>query len=277
MDKTPNWKAVSAIIRQYSATFYYGSLLFGGESRLGAWAVYAACRVGDNAVDDSTHPASDLERWWRGIERAYTGQPIEEWERGLHWALQRFNIPQEAFLHMRQGFEFDLGEVRVATHAQLMEYCYRVAGTVGRMIAPVGGATPEAEDAAVKLGQAMQLTNCLRDVGEDLEMNRVYLPTELLQRYHVSLEDLRQGRVTPEYIELLRTLSAEARQLYREGLKGLRQLRQGRAAVALAALQYQGILDKLEQSGFNNLTQRAALKPHERLMLLPRAFFTSAS
>ena len=276
MSQSPDWKSVTAVIKEYSATFYYGSLLLGGEARKGAWAVYAACRIGDNAVDDSTQPHADLQAWWEGLERAYSGRPVANWEQALTWALERFDIPLEAFAHMRQGFETDLGTVRMESQAQLMEYCYQVAGTVGRMIAPLGGATsPQAELAAVRLGQAMQLTNCLRDVGEDLEMGRVYLPADWLAEYDISIEDLRQGQVTPEYVALLSRLAAEARRLYREGLTGLRYLRQGRAAVALAAFQYQGILDKLEQSGYNNLTQRAALRPHERLLLLPRAILAS--
>lgn len=141
MAQSPDWKSVTAVIKAYSATFYYGSLLFGGEARKGAWAVYAACRIGDNAVDDSTQPQADLQAWWEGLERAYGGRPVANWELALTWALQRFDIPLEAFAHMRQGFETDLGKVRMESQAQLMEYCYQVAGTVGRMIAPLGGAT----------------------------------------------------------------------------------------------------------------------------------------
>lgn len=269
----PNWTEVSAIIRRHSATFYLGSLLFRGEARKGAWAVYAACRLGDDAVDESPDPHADLERWWAGVSRAYAGEPEAEWERALAWALRRWDIPREGFSDMRQGFLADLGPVRLQRMEDLMAYCYQVAGTVGRMIAPIGGAGPEAEEAAVKLGQAMQLTNCLRDVGEDLALGRVYLPAELLLRYGVALEDLRHGRVTPAYVALMRELAKEARRLYREGLRGLRHLRNGRAAVALAALQYQSILDKLEHNGWDNLSRRASLSPYERFKLLPKALW----
>ncbi|WP_027891330.1 phytoene/squalene synthase family protein [Calidithermus chliarophilus] len=269
----PNWTEVSAIIRRHSATFYLGSLLFRGEARKGAWAVYAACRLGDDAVDESPDPRADLERWWQGLGRAYAREPQAEWERALSWALERWEIPREAFADMHQGFAADLGAVRLQSSAELMNYCYQVAGTVGRMIAPIGGAGPEAEEAAVKLGQAMQLTNCLRDVGEDLALGRVYLPAELLLRYGVALEDLRHGRVTPAYAALMGELAKEARRLYREGLRGLRHLRNGRAAVALAALQYQSILDKLEHNGWDNLSRRAALSPYERFKLLPKALW----
>lgn len=276
----PDWKAVAATIRHHSATFYYGSLLFRGEARKGIWAVYAACRTGDDAVDASSDPEGELERWWEGIERAYQARPQQPWECGLAWALERWEIPQEAFADMRQGFASDLEPVRPHNLDQLLLYCYRVAGTVGRMITPIAGVRLEGggvEGAAIKLGQAMQLTNCLRDVGEDLAMGRVYLPAELMHRYGLGIEDLHQRTIQPPYVGLMRELASVARRLYREGLGGLRYLQQGRAAIALAALQYEGILDKLERSGWNNLSSRASLKTYERLLLLPRAIWIRAN
>lgn len=269
----PNWQAVSEIIRRHSATFYYGSLLFKGEARKGAWAVYAACRIGDDAVDESANPLADLNEWWAGIERAYAGMPREDWEVALAWALERWDIPQQAFADMKEGFLADLNPVRLETLDELYAYCYRVAGTVGLMIAPIGGAGEAGRNSAIKLGQAMQLTNCLRDVGEDLALGRVYLPAELMHRHEVSIEDLRQGRISPRYVALMRELAAEARRLYREGLGGLRYLQTGRGAIALAALQYQGILDKLELMGWDNLSRRASLSTYERVMLLPKAIW----
>ena len=216
-----------------------------------------------------------LEAWWAGVERAYRGRPLAEWEKGLAWALERWDIPFEAFLHMREGFLTDLGPVRLGTEAELLRYCYQVAGTVGRMMAPIAGGGKEAEARAVKLGQAMQLTNILRDVGEDLERDRVYLPLDLLRAHGVEVEDLRAGRVTPGYRALMAHLEGKARALYREGLAGLGHLKVGRAAIALAALQYRGILDKLRLSGYDNLGRRAHLKAWERALLLPKAFLAA--
>ena len=268
----PDWNALSQVIRAHSATFYLGSRLFPPEARKGAWAVYAACRLGDEAVDGEGGGEEALEAWWEGVERAYAGRPRENWERGLTWALERWPIPFEAFAHMKEGFLTDLGPVRLKTEEELFTYCYRVAGTVGRMITPIAGGSPEAEEKAIRLGQAMQLTNILRDVGEDLAQDRLYLPEELLRAYGVRLEDLLAARVTPGYRALMAYLEARARDLYREGLGGLRHLRLGRAAIALAALQYQGILDKLRLQGYDNLRHRAHLKTWERLKLLPKAF-----
>ncbi|GAA6754609.1 phytoene/squalene synthase family protein [Thermus thalpophilus] len=267
----PDWKCLARLVRSHSATFYLGSLLFPKAERQGAWAVYAACRMGDEAVDGPGGGWEALSAWWEGVERAYAGRPLAEWEVGLAWALERWAIPLEAFAHMKEGFLTDLGPVRLKTEAELLRYCYQVGGTVGRMMAAVAGGEG-AEGEAIALGQAMQLTNILRDVGEDLGRNRVYLPEALLARYGVCLEDLRAGRITPGYRDLMAHLEAQARALYRTGLKGLPRLRVGRAAIALAALQYQGILDKLKRLGYQNLSRRAHLKPWERLWLLPEAY-----
>jgi phytoene synthase len=271
----PDWNALSRVIRAHSATFYLGSRLFPPEARKGAWAVYAACRLGDEAVDGEGGGEEALEAWWEGVERAYAGRPRENWERGLTWALERWPIPFEAFAHMKEGFLTDLGPVRLKTEEELFTYCYRVAGTVGRMMAPIAGGALEAEAKAIRLGQAMQLTNILRDVGEDLARDRLYLPLDLLEAYGVKLEDLQEGSITPGYRALMAHLEAKARALYREGLEGLRHLQVGRAAIALAALQYQGILDKLRLQGYDNLRRRAHLKPWERLLLLPKALLAA--
>ncbi|BDG17497.1 phytoene synthase [Thermus scotoductus] len=267
----PDWKELASLVRIHSSTFYLGSLLFPPVERKGAWAVYAACRLGDEAVDGPGGGWEALSAWWDGVERAYEGRPKAAWEVGLAWALERWDIPFEAFRHMRDGFLTDLGPVRLKTEAELLRYCYQVGGTVGRMILAVAGGE-RTEEEAIALGQAMQLTNILRDVGEDLSRNRIYLPEDLLARYGVRVEDLHAGRATPGYRALMAHLEAQARSLYREGLKGIPRLRVGKAAIALAALQYQGILDKLRLMGYENLGQRAHLKPWERLWLIPRAY-----
>lgn len=267
----PDWKSLARILRRHSTTFYWGSLLFPPTERKGAWAVYAACRLGDEAVDGPEAGKEALTAWWQGVERAYGGRPRAEWEKGLAWALEHWPIPLEAFLHMREGFALDLGPVRLGTEEELLRYCYQVGGTVGRMMAPIAGGGPEVEERAILLGQAMQLTNILRDVGEDLRRDRVYLPAELLKCFGVSLAHLQESQITPAYRSLMAYLEGRARALYQEGLKGLAGLRVGRGAIALAALQYQAILDKLRLSGYDNLHQRAHLEPWERLWLLPKA------
>ena len=120
----------------------------------------------------------------------------------------------------------------------------------------------------------MQLTNILRDVGEDLRMGRCYLPRELLAKHGVTRSDLSAGVVTPGYVALLEELSEHASALYRQGWQGIPKLNGVAAtAVGVAALNYEGILQKLRQNGFDNLTRRAYLRPVERLVLIPKAVY----
>lgn len=263
----PDWKNLTGLIRRHSTTFYLSSLLFRPEARKAVWAVYAACRLGDDAVDESPTPEAELEAWWEGVKRAHAGNPESHWEAALAWCWERFDLPFQAFSDLRAGFLRDLGPVQIQDEENLLLYSYQVAGTVGLLMARVTGAK-EGEGAAIALGQAMQITNILRDVGEDLGRGRVYLPLRLLEAYGVDLEN---PGPTEGYLLLMRHLSGLARRLYEEGFRGLRHVRTGRAAVALAALQYRGILDKLERRGFPNLRERVHLKPLERAFLLPRA------
>ncbi len=265
--------------RAHSSTFYLGSRLFHGERRSAVTVIYAACRAGDDAVDEAPSSEAARERlsaWWAGIERAYAGTPDldDAVEVGLAWLLERFPVPKAGFDELRLGLLSDLEPADVADLDELMVYCRRVAGVVGWLVAPVCGyrGGDETLQMALALGNAMQLTNVLRDVGEDLRMGRCYLPADLRAKYGVDLDDLRAGRVTPGYVALLEELGTHANALYREGWRGIPRL-YGVAAlgVAVAALNYEGILRKLRQNGYDNLNRRAYLRPVERVALIPRA------
>lgn len=277
-----------AITRRHSSTFFLASRLFAPGAREAATVVYAVCRTGDDAVDAAPSPAEArrrLDAWWAGVDRAYAGtpDPSAPVEVGLRWVLERYPLPLQAFEELRRGLEQDLsweeaaaeGHLHVlADDDELMAYCYRVAGVVGLLVAPIAGYRG-GEDTlarAVALGQAMQLTNILRDVGEDLRLGRCYLPRTLLQRHGVSLQALQRGRVDAAYRGLLEELAARADELYREAWEGIPRLRGlSAAAVALAALNYQAILGKLRANGYDNLSRRAYLRRVERLATLPRA------
>lgn len=271
--------ACTAATRAHSSTFYLGSRLFRGERRAAVTVIYAACRAGDDAVDEAPSAEAARERlaaWWAGIERAYAGtpDPDEAVEVGLAWLLERYDVPREAFDELRLGLRSDLEPADVQDVDELMRYCRRVAGVVGWLVAPVCGyrGGDETLQMALALGNAMQLTNVLRDVGEDLRMGRCYLPADLRAKHGVDLDDLRAGRITPGYVALLEELAERAHALYREGWRGIPRLH-GVAAlgVGVAALNYEGILRKLRQNGFDNLNRRAYLRPVERVALIPRA------
>jgi len=266
------WPQVSGVIREHSTTFWLGTCLMSGDRRRAARAIYAACRIGDDAADLHARPREAVAHWQTRIERAYLGRPVEPWERALAWTVRRYEVPRQAFDALADGFRSDLGPVRMGTLDDLDRYCFQVAGAVGLMIAPVcGAAGPDADRAADQLGRAMQLTNCLRDVGEDLARDRVYLPADRMAANGVTVDDLRADRRGPGYRRLMEDLAHEAEQRYEVGLAGLHHLRDHRTAIAYAAVQYRGILDELRASGWDNLRRRAVVPSRRRAMLLGTA------
>lgn len=267
-----------AVTREHSKTFYLGSRCFPGKQRAAVWAVYAACREGDDIADGG---GSDVEArladWWSRVQGAFAGRPSQHpTDTALAWAVREYPIPLSAFSELHEGLRMDLRGHSYADMDDLTLYCRRVAGVVGFMIAPISGyeggeATLER---ALRLGQAMQLTNILRDVGEDLSLGRVYLPAEVLARYGLSRADLERGVVTPEYCAMLRDLTAQARAWYAEGRAGIPLLRgRARLAVATAARAYEGILDDLEAAGYDNFNRRAYVSGRRKLMMLPQAWW----
>ncbi|CAN5784504.1 phytoene/squalene synthase family protein [soil metagenome] len=267
------------LTRRHSSTFFLGTAFFRGDRRRAVATVYAVCRLGDDAVDaapDSDTGRERLASWWAGIERAFEGRPRADaaYEVSLAWTLAHFDLPRDAFDELRLGLETDLQRVDLETVDDLMLYCRRVAGVVGWLVAPIAGyrGGDDTLACALALGQAMQLTNVLRDVGEDLAMGRCYLPRDLRERHGVDLDALYRGDVTPGYVALIEDLASRTHVLYREGWRGVPRLHGvARIAVGVAALNYEAIVQKLRQNRYDNLTRRAYLRPHERLALIPKA------
>jgi len=267
------------VTRQHSQTFYLGSQFFPLPQRQAVWAVYAACREGDDCVDERSGADAEaaLERWWGRVQAAFVGQPgPDPVDTALAWAVQTWPVPLAAFEELHEGLRMDLGGHVYRDMDDLTLYCRRVAGVVGFMIAPICGYSggDRTLEAALRLGQAMQLTNILRDVGEDLERGRVYLPDTLLREYGVTRADLERGHVTPGYRELMRSLSALARTWYAEGRAGIPCLHgSARLAVQTAARSYEGILDDLARADFDNFRRRAYVSGTRKLLMLPQAWW----
>lgn len=268
------------LTKHHSKTFYLGSKFFPLQQRQAVWAVYAVCRTGDDIADESRPEDAPraLEQWWERTQNALQGHPADDdVNRGLAWAAEHYPLPQEAFYELYLGLKMDLDEMAYQTQADLELYCRRVAGIVGLMISPICGYTggDETLQKALKLGMAMQLTNILRDVGEDLyNRNRVYIPADLLREFGVTREMMQQGKVTPEYRRLMQHLIGMARRWYREGRDGIPCLKgSGRLAVAVAAKAYEGILDALERNGYDNFHQRAQVSGLRKLAMIPQSWW----
>ncbi|NOK61958.1 MAG: phytoene/squalene synthase family protein [Chloroflexi bacterium AL-W] len=263
-----------AITRQHAKTFYLGSLFLSKQQRAAAGAVYAVCRNGDDLAEEPhfghvTQRRALIEAWWQDIQAAYDGTPSNHpiWI-ALAWAVTTYDIPLEAFEELYLGFQMDLQRHTFATMADLELYCQRVADVVGLMIAPICGydGGEETLTHALQLGCAMQLTNILRDVGENLQRGRLYLPTECFIQHNLDRSMLERGEVTPEYQVLLRELIALARSWYHEADKGIAHLHQpGKLAIAIAAHTYADILTTLEHNQYDNLSRRAFVTCKGRL------------
>lgn len=270
------------LTKEHSSTFYLGSRLFSLPERRAVSVVYAVCRSGDDAVDEAPNDSlafDNLRLWWENVERAYAGQPRgnQPLELALSWVLANYDVPKQAFEELYLGLDSDLRPTPYETVDDLMLYCRRVAGVVGWLIAPIAGyrGGHETLEYALALGQAMQLTNILRDVGEDFEKGRCYLPKELLIKHNVNVNDLRSGLVNENYIALLEELAEIASGFYRQGWRGIPRLKgAGKTAVGVAALNYESILTKLRQNNYDNLTKRAHLKTFERIALIPKAVYS---
>ncbi len=269
------------LTRAHSKTFYLGSRFFPALERQAVWAVYAACRSGDDIADELevSEAHLQLEAWWAGIQRVYerpAQQATDPLFESLGWAVSQYPIPLSAFFELYQGLQMDLENYEYHSMADLELYCRRVAGVVGWLIAPIcgyngGEATLEQ---ALMLGKAMQLTNILRDVGEDRVRGRLYLPLELRLKHGVTDSMLEQGQVTPEYRTLMLELSQLARSWYKAGEAGIPRLKgSGRLAVSVAARAYEGILDSLERNDFDNFSKRAYVSGRKKLMLIPQAWW----
>ncbi len=269
------YQTAEAITREYSKSFHLATSLLPKAERRAVRALYGFCRETDNIVDDpQTTLHTDL-NWWRDeVNRAWQNQQNPVLAAWAH-TRERYGVPQIYGDELIEGCEMDLTHSRYETFAELERYCYCVASTVGLMAMHILGTTTgvDYEDAkpyAIKLGVALQLTNILRDVGEDARRGRIYLPQEDMQRFNVTEDDILRSKLDERTIHLLQFEIERAYHLYEEAWPGIGFLAEkARFSVAVAADVYRGILGKIISNGYNVYTQRAFLTHSEKLRRLP--------
>jgi 15-cis-phytoene synthase len=277
------------ITAEYSKTFYLGTLLMPEAKRRAIWAIYVWCRRTDELVDgprgELTTDAT-LDKWEEHLEAIFAGHPIEDADVALVDTLERFPVGIQPFRDMIAGQRMDLYRSRYETFEALNLYCYRVAGTVGLMTMPVMGVdhshqstpwreaqrTVSPEGQAVALGIANQLTNILRDVGEDARRGRIYLPLEDLDQFNYSEKDLLNGVVNERWRALMQFQIARARQFFSDAENGITQLSpDARFPVWAALMLYRGILDVIERNQYDVFHKRAYVPSWRKLIYLPLA------
>ncbi len=265
--------------KRHARSFYFASVALPREKKRAAYAVYAFCRYADDLVDraastDGVDAAlakvgAEFDRMTAG---ALSNPPFAP---AFAWAVDRYGIERQPFLDLLKGVAMDLGPVRVADWSALREYCYHVASVVGLMMARIFELRDEAgRERAIDLGIAMQLTNIIRDVGEDYRMGRIYLPADEMAAHGVLPTDLGGTRVSDNLKGLLRAQIDRAREFYRSAEVGIPLLADdgSQFTVWLMRHVYGGILEEVEKLDFEVLHQRAATSFPRKLLLANRAW-----
>jgi phytoene synthase len=265
---------------QSGSSFYYSFLFLPPERRRAITALYAFCREVDDVVDemsDATVARLKL-AWWRSeVAAVYAGNPQHPVARALRDVVAPFELPQSQLEEIIDGMQMDLDERRYPDFAALRLYCHRVAGVVGLLSASIFGYRNRATlDYAHDLGIALQLTNILRDIGEDARRDRIYLPLEDLARYRVHAEDILAARASPQLRELMRFEAARARSFYSQALAKLpaEDRRSQRAGLIMAAI-YRRLLDEVEAEGCTVLKAKVSLTPMTKLWLAWKTWLTA--
>jgi 15-cis-phytoene synthase len=268
-DLEQSYRYCRAVARRRAKNFYYAFLLLPRAQRDAMCAVYAFMRYCDDLSDEPGATREPLDRWRAALDGAlagsYGGHPTLA---AFHDTVERYNIPHEYFHQMIDGVSSDLEPRRIQTFDELYRYCYQVASVVGMTSVHIFGFdSPAALPLAEKCGVAFQLTNILRDVREDWERGRVYLPQEDMHRFGVSLP-----QPAPEFVQLMRFEAARARGYYRESqpLLGMVHKRSRPSLRALIEI-YSRLLDKIEASNYDVLSRRIALSALEKSWIVFRA------
>jgi phytoene synthase len=248
------------------SSFYYSFLYLPRERRRAITALYAFCREVDDVVDETADPqlAATKLAWWRQeIRLLFDGRPQHPVSKALRPALAPYNISAARLNEIIDGMEMDLTQTRYLDFAALERYCYHVAGVVGMLSAGIFGySDARTLDYARRLGTAFQLTNIIRDVGEDARKNRIYLPIADLQQFGVGAADLLQARHSDAFVALMRFQAGRARTFYAEAMAALpaADRRAQRPGLMMAAI-YRALLDEIERDGFQVLRGRTSLTP----------------
>ncbi len=254
------------------SSFYYAFLFLPKPRRAAITAFYAFCREVDDVVDEVHDPqiARTKLAWWRTeVASAFAGNPSHPVMRALMPLAADYQIEQRHLLAVIEGCEMDLQQTRYLDFTALQRYCHLVAGIVGEVAARIfGQSVPDTTDYAHRMGQAFQLTNIIRDVGEDARRGRIYLPVADLQRFEVKANEILKREYSDRFVALMKFEAERAHALYREALAMLpaADRRTQKPGLMMARI-YRTLLEEIERDGFHVLNQRIALTPLRKFWL----------
>ncbi len=280
--------------QRWAKTFYLGTLLLPYEKRKAIWAIYVWCRRTDEIMDSqealtkSKDELSDkLNEWEENTKNVFQGIIKSDLDAVLFDTIENFPQKIEPYLDMIEGQKMDLSKFRYKNFSELKLYCYRVAGTVGLMTQNVMGidsaytsapwsSMPDPSEAAIALGIANQLTNILRDVGEDRQRGRIYLPLDEIKKFNYSEEELLQGVINNQWKMLMNFQLTRARNWFKKSEDGIKWLSSdARWPVWTSLRLYRGILDSIERLDYDVFNNRAFVKNSVKAFEIPISFLIS--
>ncbi|HEY4542020.1 MAG TPA: presqualene diphosphate synthase HpnD [Noviherbaspirillum sp.] len=257
---------------QSGSSFYYSFLFLPPERRRAITALYAFCREVDDVVDDCSDPmvARNKLAWWRKeVGAMLSGAPTHPVTQALQPHLATYRLDAKHLVAIIDGMEMDLDQTRYLDYAGLKRYCWHAAGVVGILSASIFGVTrPQTLEYAERLGLAFQLTNIIRDVGEDARKGRIYLPVNELQQFNVTAADILNARHSENFEKLMRFQAERARTVYDEALALLpKEDRRAQKPGLMMAAIYRALLEEIERDGFHVLEHKVSLTPIRKLWL----------
>ncbi len=260
------------------SSFYYSFRFLSKDKRRAITALYAFCREVDDVVDETSdaNVARTMLAWWRNeVAAIYSGKPQHPVALALVPIVKQFNLAQELLLEIIDGMEMDLDQPRYADFKSLQLYCYRVASVVGLLSAEIFGYTDrDTLKYAHDLGIAFQLTNIIRDVGEDARRNRIYLPLDEMQQFGVTADDIFHSRETENFQKLMAFQIERAQRFYQQALAHLPEVDRKRQVTGLImAAIYRAVLDEVIASGCHVLKERVSLTTRYKLWLAIKTWF----
>lgn len=273
----------TAYTKKSGSNFFYSFLFLPKAKREAMYTVYAFCKAVDSAVDEPTagsNPKEELKHWRSELDAVYSGTPTDPIMVSLAHHVNTMGIPKAYFEELVKGVEMDLFNNRYVTFDELSLYCYRVASVVGLICLHIFGVTSaRAQDYAVALGMAFQMTNILRDVGTDAADGRIYLPLEDLRKWNYPEKSMLNRGDSPEFRALMEYEASRAHHYYKRADAALMGLSPSeRRALTVAEIMrgiYSRILEHIEQSNYQVFGPRISLTTTQRLVIALRVWFRS--
>lgn len=272
-----------AVTEDYAKSFHFASKYLPKEQRQDTYNIYAFCRLTDNLADDTdSWPLEKrlklIQDWEDKVKKCFKDRTSDNLILKVAFATaKKYQIPERYFLELIEGVKSDLTKTRFKTYQELDRYCYLVGAIPGLMVTFILGFTDiKALDHAISMGKAMQITNILRDLKEDMNRNRLYLPQQDLQVFGYTEEELKNGVVNSNFENLMKSYIEKANQMYSYSYLGLRFLsKEGRFCAKLCGLVYSEILVKIEKQNYDVFSKRASTSLFNKLTLVLKTLMNS--